>query len=202
MGHAERLKTQAPLEKLTTLAKIGAGVGAGALAAVLFIGDSYVDIMGDLHERRSGEEMEILGNERAQEMYETASPEERYAMLFTNDFGFVSVRGLKGGNGILGKFSAAWHSGNDLNVSRDIGQDCLAGSAYDTTPSEIQGRTYGEVNAVATLNVEESGTILVYPAASEASPLRFNQGTDGLLAPADAQTESTLEAYGCGPTQL
>lgn len=97
-----------------------------------------------------------------------------------------------------GGWGLAWLFGNKLQeLDILVGQYCLAGTAYDTTTSEITGRARGELSAVAAVRVEGS-SVTVHPAGSNVAPLDFQVTEGGSLVP-QGFTADTVEAYGCTP---
>lgn len=98
-----------------------------------------------------------------------------------------------GGKRVLGWLLAR----GNTDAHYTFGQTCLAGSAYDTSPSEIRGRASGDISAVAALAVS-GDMVTVYPAGSDAPSLRFSIAS-GELVP-DQPTVETLRANGCDPS--
>lgn len=172
---------------------------AGIVATYGIFGDGNIDLGGDLHRRRSQDEMEEIAAAMKAERYTEASTADRYSMLFLQDPypDTVEVGELEDGNGFIGKIQAVTATGENY----EIGQDCLAGTAFDITASEIRGRASGDINAVASLSIEERD-VVIYPAVSLGTPIRFNQEDSDILQPADDHTASTLDAYGCEPPML
>lgn len=178
--------------------KRGAVVALGLLT-VLF------DLLGDIPHHRSKAEVRAALEEKVMARYRSEGAAGRFSLLLLQDqtpgHG-IFVGALEGGNSVLGIVPRTLHgiksSVGYEKQNRTFGQDCLMGSAYDTTPSEIRGRAHGDISSAATVNVVDNETV-VYPAASNAAPLRFAQGEtpSQLLIPADGHTRSTLEAYGC-----
>ena len=179
------------------------GVAALAGVSTLYLGiaENRLDLLGDMHSLRTEEETVAIARQRIDRKYATSSVTGRFALLYLQgnekelSRDSVKVGMGEGGNGLVGKIMGIFAGEN----SYYYGQNCLSGSSYDIRPSEIRGRASGDINAVATLNIE-NGVVVIYPAASDGAPIRFNQGVNGELAPADPGTESTLTAYGCAPT--
>lgn len=97
-----------------------------------------------------------------------------------------------------GGWGLAWLFGNKLQeLDILVGQDCLVGTAYDTTTSVITGRASGELSAVAAVRVEGS-SVTVHPAGSNVAPLEFQVTDGGGLVP-QGFTADTVQAYGCIP---
>lgn len=153
---------------------------AGPLGYLVFA-DSRMDLLGDSG-RHSLTEQEI-----AEEYRRPWTIESRFGLQFLGTETHIDS-GPMVGNGVLGLIMGQ----SDFR----IGSDCLDGSAYDTTPSEIRGRASGDISAVASIAVNES-EISIHPAGSNADPLRFEIADTGRLVPLDDATSDTLKAYGC-----
>lgn len=182
------------------------GLKASAIAALGFLTVRF-DLLGDFPHHRSKAEVRAALEEKVMARYRSEGAAGRFSLLLLQDQSpgqGIFVGALEGGNSVLGIVPRTLHgiksSVGYEKQNRSFGQDCLMGSAYDTTPSEIRGRAHGDISSVATVNVVDDETV-VYPAASNAAPLRFAQGEtpSQLLIPADGHTRSTLEAYGCNP---
>ncbi len=155
--------------------------GLGAITGYLVLADSKMDILGDKNASKFPQE------EIDRQFSRSWTIETRFGLQFLG--GLVSADDLPDtGNGILGIFT--------MTVDSPIGSNCLAGTAYDTTPSEIRGRASGDISAVASIAVKGS-VISIHPAGSEAAPLLFIIGEDGRFEPNDVPTSDTLRAYGC-----
>ena len=123
--------------------------------------------------------------------YQKSPVRERFEAQYIRPI-TVNKEMSEGGKRILG-----WLWAKDAaDAHYTFGQTCLAGSAYDTSPSEIRGRSSGDISAVAALAVS-GGDVTVYPAGSDAPSLSFSI-TNGELVP-DESTVETLVANGCNP---
>jgi hypothetical protein len=116
------------------------------------------------------------------------STDEKYAAAYVQPI-VIRTDGLEGDTKIMGFFGRI----SDSYVhSYEFGQDCLSGTAYDTTGSKIRGDV---ISAVAALSIATTGDVKVHPAGSLSPPLQFSQqGYE--LVPSD-NTAATLQAYGC-----
>ncbi len=148
-----------------------------------------VDSWGDLPRAAKRADQVEQVRERAANMYAAQSIAGKYALMYLAP-GHVEATGEVEGSGFLGWIGS---DGKELNIN--VGQICLAGSAYDTQASMITGRASGELSAVASLAVEGE-SVSVHPAGSNAPALEFTLDESGMLV-ADAQTAGTLQAYGC-----
>lgn len=179
-----------------------AAIGLAAFACFAVVGsvtaifhDSAMDILGDSNTDLSRDEVQHKIDNRSSEIYEQQSVNGRYALLLLGTHrgygGQIIVRGdNEVGNGILGLPS-------EKNVEVDLGQSCLAGSSFDTRPSEIRGRAAGDISSTATINVTEEGVVRIHPASTDAEPISFNQSDNSRLTVHDDYTRNTLNAYGC-----
>lgn len=174
---------------LTIAFYVGAAIGLHLVFA-----DSRMDIMGDNVQKVPQEELNAQAIVEAEQLYADAPDAGRYAMLYLNDSDPILVKDIKGGNGFFGSAGEF----NDYPTEVYTGQDCLAGSAFDSRPSEIRGRTSGDIGATASVTIEDD-LITVRPAATDAEPLRFAENSAGLLEADNSFTRNTLVAYGCDP---
>lgn len=173
--------------------RVGAIAAAGAL--VFAANPNGFALFGVPSQPVSQAEMIRDGERQAMQLFS----KENTAQKFATQYASSPVQGVyaqehAGGRGVIGYISTIPGTTSRLLY----GQDCLTGSAYDTTPSTIRGRAAnGDISAVASLQVEGDGMVVVHPAGSNADALRFTQTqSSGELLP-DQATQRTLEAYGC-----
>jgi hypothetical protein len=176
------------------------GIQLAAVAGIIYASNPNgpFDIWGDPETAVSIEDQRAEAEFIARDTYNMQSVEGKFTLQYISvNEGEISGADL--GNGLLGFIS----SGGNQELVYRFGQTCLAGSAYDVTPSSVRGGASGDVSAVAALNYSsEDGYIKVYPANSDAEPLVFTMPpNNGLLYP-DATTMDTLNAYGCEPEGL
>jgi hypothetical protein len=130
--------------------------------------------------------------QHATDDYLKMSTLQKYEAAYTNPY-TVHESFVEGGHRVL---KHIW--GPSESYGLKVGQACLAGTAYDTSASRIEGRAAnGNISAVAALAVED-GTVAVHPAGSNTVTLKFTEA-NGVLVPTAATSES-LEANGCEPT--
>jgi hypothetical protein len=93
----------------------------------------------------------------------------------------------------------------DFSTGELFGQDCLAGTTYDTAPAEIMGGdTRGTIPASAGVETDplNENLITVNPAAPAQPSLHLEISADG-LRPMDEVTTSILrDAYGCAVLEM
>lgn len=151
---------------------VGGIVGLVAIAASVIVSlpNGPVDIWGDLPDRSEA----AIDNFYRGNISDNA--QYQYQFLGRETW-------LKTGRGVLGFFE-----------EKDaIGEDCLANTAFDTSPSEIRG---GDISAVASITRNEDDEIIVHP-ANDSSPLVFTVNENGRLIASNGVTEQTLNSYGC-----
>jgi hypothetical protein len=175
-------------------------VQLASIAGIIYASapNGTVDFWGDRGEPVSIEAQRADARFNALDKFSMQSVEGKFAMQYiTNEYGYID--GVQNENGILGNVA---NNGNPDLYYR-FGQVCLAGSAYDTTPSSIRGGATGDVSAAAAINYN-AGTnqATIYPANSEAKPLVFTVVPYGNALEPDTQTKDTLLAYDCQPEGL
>lgn len=215
------------VENLKTAGKSFAAIGATVGALYLGLADSKVDILGDMPQPNSDVP---AAQEEARRIYtenfNNQPPVAKYAVQYagvqipcatgdciidldrqeTNFIDYdndVTILGDSRGSGLL-----AIVTNGERDTSFDFGdQACLAGSGYDTSPSEVRVNGLfvkggGDVSAVATFTPAEEGhgDYVVHPASGVGASLHFNQTLEGYLMPADDLTSKTLQANGCNPS--
>lgn len=198
-------------------------LGLGSFA---IFGDSTMDIMGDLPHQTELSQPARRASAFYKAQYSQLSPAAKLAVQYSgarmpaadcdlrlpdtdtciDEYGQVVVPTSvdKGGNGILGRV-AEFFSSSDKRAFK-FGASCLAGTGYDTTPSEIRIGGFasggGDISAVATINPRPEGKegLMVLPASGVGEPLTFDTRADGSYSPGDSQTSAILSSYGCDPS--
>lgn len=149
-------------------------------------------IYGSTGSHLSDDEAKRLVLKEASQSYEDSSLRERFEAQFVQPIVVDQERSINGTriSGFIEKY-------NSRNAVYAFGQDCLSGTAYDTTPSKILTRAENEVSAIAAFAVR-GDVAIVFSVSSAAPPLNFGTET-GQLIP-DQTTAETLRANGCLPT--
>jgi hypothetical protein len=176
-------------EKIKELGKsAGKLVAATAFLGItqLLVGETGSDLPDAEFDTRAKSEV------TAQYMGVTALDKFEMTYLKTQD---TQVSLYDGGSGILGAIT-----GSSAH-SYTYGQQCLAGTAYNTNPSEIRGFSGGDITAAASLAASAYGGVEVYPAGSITPPLVFEYSDTGVLLP-DNRTARTLADHGCNTSGL
>lgn len=171
-------------QKIREMGKSGAKLAAIALSLRLL--SASVGIPG---EAASDQVRDDLAIKAAGQEYLSRTILGRFQLAFIDPIRIDQTVYPKDGSGALG-----WLNRNSHDYL--IGQSCLAGTAYNTDPSQISGLSKGTISAVASLSVLGS-TVSVHPAGSNAPALTFKQ-RGGELMPDDS-TRQTLAANGCAP---
>lgn len=180
--------------------RLGAKAIALATAAVL-INPNGIALLGAPGEERS--EKQVIA-EGMQELGGKISMMDAKSVFETQYISplSVAVNHRNPGKGIIGYF-ASWGAGNAVVQA---GQDCLADSGYNTSPSNIRGYSNGDINPVAVMGTDNGSDYTVYPAAGDAKPLRFvinSEGNAFIPASDDNWTIQTLSANGhCSVTGM
>jgi hypothetical protein len=192
-------------EKVKQVAKIIAPIALLAGFTVAALPNGPVDLLGDSGRLRTESEMNEQKAIKRQEVFaQDLAPSERFSLTFLgsdslgirNDIDTrIDVNSRVEHNGVLGLLNVIVPGGTTDIIGDNPYEDCLAGTSYDITPSQIRGRASGDINAVASINVSDN-EVFVYPAASEANSLRFTIEDNGLLLPS-SETVEILSAYGC-----
>lgn len=162
------------------------GIVAGILAFTAIFGTrGNVSDPVSVPQQREKVTTELVRDYRGQTIY------DQFVQSYIQPQGYLAPR-EKNGNGWLGLFS----QGAETNIQVQLGQKCLAGTAFDITDSKIRGRARGDLSAVASLTVNTDGVASIHPAGSNADPLVF-EIENGVLANPTPGTVETLYAHGC-----
>lgn len=178
------------------------GVIVGALNP-----DGPIDLAGDWGRERSPTEIHQLKlDQRREIMARELTPIGRFTLSyigsqFTEEDNYINYHGITDNNGFLGKVHSAIRVGSLDEVYLTAAENCLAGTTYDPTPSELRGRTKGDISAIAGINIhlDEEGQqhTVISPAVADGDNLDFITDEEGFLQPVDDATKNVLEAYGC-----
>lgn len=190
--YAEKYQVSLPWGELTDKEKHGIKrtatlrtmVATGTLAVLASAWTLSGDYGKTLPTSEAGEKM----REEVADKYLEMSAREKFEATYVDPIVYKADY-IENASGLKGQL----HYLIDDSYEYRFGQVCLAGRAYDTSPSSVRGDS-GEVNAVATLTAQ-GDNILVHPAGSDAPPLVF-ETRDGELFP-DAATRETLLANNC-----
>lgn len=172
-----------------------------AVAVVSFLGinkaaDTPLNVIGNFGRTRSAKEVDaIAAQERANIFKQDMTPSQRFNIQYLDDahkFGDIKVNKGVESSGLLALPAAA-----KLAKYYLIGQSCLRGTAYDTSPSAIRGNSVEGISAAAAINLDENGIVSVVPAADQAVILHFDIDQGGVLRPHDSATQRTLAANSC-----
>lgn len=193
--HPVPWNTLVPADKAKYIASRGALALLAVGALIGFNPNGPFDAAGDKFVSKSRNEIngELL-NEKTEAFMKQMPIADRYSMQFLSNE-MVGIDNKKRGKGVLlllGIFESH-------NIFEPIGSKCLAGTVYDSTPSQIRGREVsGDISAVAGINVDSYGNVSVHPAAPDAAPLKLYIDERGVLLPNDEATAINLtEVYGC-----
>ncbi len=154
-------------------------------------------LLGKPSTQISKQERITAGRSEAARSFDQATVADRFSIQFIAP-ATVETQASRGGESLIGAITTS----SEI-TSVQYGQDCLAGTAYDTTSASIRGGAHGDISAVAALRYRaDSKRVTIYPAGSNAGPLEFNVNpSDQTLVP-EAATIDTLIAYGCQTTGL
>lgn len=173
--------------------RISQGVAA---VAIIALASGAWKMSGDSGREMTKAEAGSVALDAVAARYKNMTPRQQFEWMYAGQIitGRQDMR--TGGTGFRGWLA---RTGAE-SAPYSFGQDCLAGTAYDTTSSEIRGWSHGDISAVASLAIDAQGDVRVYPAGSEAPPLHFTQENNELV-PGKA-TVRTLSANNCEPYGL
>jgi hypothetical protein len=174
-------KEQHKIKRKATLRMMAVTGGLALLASAWSLSGDWGE---NLPKSEAGEKM----REEVADKYLEMSAREKFEATYVDPIVYKAdyIEGASGPKGQL-------HYLLDDSYEYRFGQVCLAGRAYDTSPSSVRGDS-GEINAVATLTAH-GDEVFVHPAGSDAEPLAFEL-REGELFP-NAATRETLLANDC-----
>lgn len=186
-------------------------LAVGAVAGVYKAGEW---VWGDEARHRTEEEMLAEARQQFIAAYDESSASQQLAILYagspfereiSDGLMFagrtITVLGNEGGSRLNGLLSRNFGDSRTEDYTYTFGQACLAGTGYDTTPSELIVRGGGgSMSAVATVNADPvTGNLSISPASGIGDTLHFEPNAQGIYLASDENTAATLDAYGCDP---
>lgn len=188
-------------QRRNKLARRGAIVAGALLALSSLVFERPVDVLGDRSERIARTEQIEIAHNRAERILSSGSAIEKFTRQYIEP-DYIIVEGERGGSFIadINLFEERFDARPELGVY--VGQNCLAGSGFDTSPSSIRGRRIaGEISAPATLEILENNKVAIHAAGSGAVTLIFENPNDGPLKPSEA-TSRTLVGMNCNLKEI
>jgi hypothetical protein len=194
------------MDKTERVAKYAATLGA--IGIVGFLGKGCVGTKGqEISIEQASTEAQI----EYDEIFENSSASGKFLLQYIEPTK-INVVKYKDNGGLIAFFheGSEGHGGDDYVYNVSVNNGCLKSTAYDIAGGTIEGEFHGlfssgEVNgnvptaaAYAYVDKKDPDKLLVQSGHSNSKDLNFTGLLDGeALIPADSQTESVLETYGC-----